>query len=107
MSMKEGRKTIQLSQIGGWIALIIFGISVNLAGIQIVNSFDLPIYLDSIGTIASSVIGGYLPGVLVGFFTNTISSLAYDQINIYYAVLNVLLAVISSALARRGYFDHL
>lgn len=107
MNTNEGRKTLHLSQIGGWIALIFFGIAVNLAGVQIANALELPIYLDSIGTIASSAIGGYLPGVLVGFFTNTISSLIYDQINIYYAVLNVLLAVIASTLTKRGYLDNI
>ena len=103
--MKKERKTIHLSQIGGWIALIVFGIAVNFAGLQINNAFNLPTYLDSIGTIASSVIGGYLPGVLVGFFTNTLSSLVYDRINIYYAVLNVLLAVITTALSTRGFLN--
>ena len=107
MNAKKERKTLHLSQIGGWFALIAFGIAVNLAGIQINNAFNLPTYLDSIGTIASSAIGGYLPGVLVGFFTNTISSLIYDSINIYYAVLNVLLAVIASALTNNGFLDKL
>ena len=107
MSIKENRKTLNLGQIGGWIALVFFGIAINFAGIQIAGALDLPIYLDSIGTIAASAIGGYLPGVLVGFFTNTLSSLIYDQINIYYAVLNVLLAVITSTLANRGYFNNI
>ncbi|MBO7698416.1 MAG: hypothetical protein J6S38_05225, partial [Erysipelotrichaceae bacterium] len=106
MSLKEKRKSIQLSQIGGWIALIAFGIALNFAGLQINNSFGWPTYLDSIGTVASSTIGGYLPGVLVGFFTNALSSLIFDKVNIYYALLNVLIAVISAALANRGYFDN-
>ncbi|MBR3250962.1 MAG: HD domain-containing protein [Erysipelotrichaceae bacterium] len=107
MSTKPYRKTIHLSQIGGWIALIFFGIALNLAGIQIANSLDMNLYLDSIGTIASSAIGGYLPGVLVGFFTNTLSSLIYDQINIYYAVLNVLIAVIATALYNKGFLGNI
>ena len=107
MSTKAHRKTIHLSQIGGWFALIFFGIALNLAGIQIANSLEVNIYLDSIGTIASSAIGGYLPGVLVGFFTNTLSSLIYDQINIYYAVLNVLIAVLATALYNKGFFNNI
>ena len=107
MSMKPYRNPIHLSQVGGWFALISFGIALNLAGIQIANSLGTNIYLDSIGTLASSAIGGYLPGVLVGFFTNTLSSLIYDQINIYYAVLNVLIAVLATALYNKGFLDNI
>ena len=107
MSMKPYRNPIHLSQVGGWFALISFGIALNLAGIQIANSLGINIYLDSIGTIASSAIGGYLPGVLVGFFTNTLSSLIFDSINIYYAVLNVLIAVLATALYNKGFLNNI
>ena len=47
--------------------------------------------------------GGYLPGVIVGFVTNIIKSIS-DPSSLYYGVLNVLIALFATALSRRGWF---
>ena len=83
------------------IVLVIVGILINVAGGLVVKEFSLPFYLDCIGTIAVALIGGFMPAVLVGFFTNLISSLSYHP-NIYYSVINVLIAVLAASFSQRG-----
>ncbi len=79
------------------------GIALNLLLSGFMTALDLPLYLDTVGTILVAVIGGYLPGVLVGFITNIIKSF-FDSVSFYYGVLNVLIAFFAAFLARRGLF---
>ena len=86
------------------IILCFAGIIVNLLFCKICEVFDLPLYLDTIGTIAASVMGGTLPGVIVGFFTNIFKSFS-DSSALYYGVINVLIALASSQLSKKGFFS--
>ncbi|MBP5385681.1 MAG: HD domain-containing protein [Lachnospiraceae bacterium] len=76
---------------------------INIGGNRLVLLLGLPLFFDSIGTMLSAVIGGYLPGMLVGYMTNIINMTA-DPENVYYASLNVLIAAAAAFLARRGFF---
>ena len=78
------------------------GILLNLILSTITSSFDLPIYLDTIGTILVAVTGGYLPGVLVGFTTNVLKCI-YDPASLYYGIFNILIAVFAAYLSKRGW----
>ena len=78
------------------------GILLNLLLSTITSSFDLPIYLDTIGTILVAVTGGYLPGVLVGFTTNVLKCI-YDPASLYYGIFNILIAVFAAYLSKRGW----
>ena len=63
----------------------------------------LPLYMDSVGTVFCAMTGGYMQGILVGFLTNLILAVR-DPSMIYYACVNVLLAVAVTFLTRRGIF---
>lgn len=78
------------------------GIALNILLGTLISSFGLPLYLDTVGTITVAVIGGYLPGVLVGFVTNIIKSFS-NPTSLYYGSLNVLIAVFAVRLSRRGW----
>ena len=107
MKDNERKSNLNLGQITGWLALVACGIALNIAGLQIAQTFFPNLYLDSIGTVIAAAIGGYLPGVIVGFLTNIISSLFIDQINIYYSLLNILVAIIVAYLTNKGFFDNI
>ena len=83
--------------------VIIIGFAINMCGSLLVANFNLPIYLDSIGTIGASVICGYIPGIIVGLVTN-IAKCIYDPTSIYYTALNVLIALTAAYFAEKGYF---
>ena len=78
------------------------GISINLLSYKTINAFGLPLYLDTIGTILVASMGGYLPGVAVGFFTNILKSFN-DPASMYYGVLNVIIAVTATLIASKNF----
>ena len=85
------------------IVILAIGIAVNLLGSLFATSLHLPVYLDCLGTILVSAMGGYLPGTIVGFVSNLINGFK-DPTNAYYAVLSVMIGVITAYYAERGYF---
>lgn len=78
------------------------GVAMNMVTSSIVAVFGLPLYLDTVGTVAVSIMGGYLPGVIVGFATNVIKAIS-DPPSLYYGVLNVLIALCAAFIADRGW----
>ena len=83
-----------------YLIFVFANISVN----RIVKAFDLPLYVDNIGTLLGAVLGGYLPGIFVGYITNVINATA-DITNLYYAGISVLIAVSATFMARRGMYE--
>lgn len=83
--------------------VIAAGILINLVGVYLAKRFGWPLFLDSIGTILAAVLGGILPGILVGFASNAINSIS-DPITLYYGILSVMIALVAYYAARRGAF---
>jgi hypothetical protein len=87
------------------ILLVPCGILMNLIGAQIALAYQLPIFLDSVGTIFVGALGGILPGITVGFFSNAIDSIG-DPITLYYGIVSILFGFVSAQLSRRRVFVH-
>ncbi len=71
---------------------IICGIALNVLCALPNDYSDSPFYIDTIGTIAISMMAGAFPGVLTGVLTNIIKVFSYD-LSPYYAVLNASIAL--------------
>ncbi len=71
------------------------GLLLNIAGSQAVRLLNLPLYLDNIGSALAAALGGYIPGIIVGFFTNLVNGF-FDYSSVYYGVLTVLIAISSA-----------
>lgn len=82
--------------------LCILGVLINLSGALLVNKLGLPLFLDSVGTVLSAVLGGYLPGITVGLVTNLIKGI-HDSASIYYGIINVLIGLCTAFFAGKGY----
>lgn len=80
----------------------LLGIGINFTFNGLTKVFGLPLYLDTVGTIASAAVGGYLPGVVVGFATNLIKSISTPDSR-YYGFINVLIALLAAFFAKRGW----
>ncbi len=83
-----------------YLLFVFINISVN----RLVKHFGLPLYVDNIGTLLGAVLGGYLPGIFVGYITNLINATA-DPANMYYAGISVLIAVTATYLAAKGFYN--
>lgn len=95
---KLGRKN-KLKLVLVYLLFVFINISVN----RLVKHLGLPLYVDNIGTLLGAVLGGYLPGIFVGYITNIINSTA-DITNMYYAGISVLIAITATYFAEKGYF---
>ena len=91
------------TKIGRLLLLIFLGVFINLAGAKIADITEIPLFIDTIGTVLISVLGGYIPGILVGFFTNMFKAFI-DASSIFYGVLHVLIAVCAAFFVDKEFF---
>ena len=87
------------------ISLCTAALAMNLVGAFIAAKFNLPLFLDTSGTVFIAALGGYLPGIAVGFFTNLIKSFV-DPAQMYFCSVSVAVAIITTFLARKGLFQN-
>ena len=86
-----------------YLMLVLGGILLNLVLAQTAGKLKLPVYLDSIGTILVSMVGGFVPGIVTGYATNLLK-LFFDADSVYYCAINVLIAVLAALLQRKKWF---
>ena len=98
-STQEKRKSGLLKAL----LLVLAGLAINLIFSNLTKLLELPLYIDNVGIIITSVLGGYIPGVTVGYITNAINGIS-DSSSYYYGTLSVINAVIAAYGAQRGWF---
>lgn len=91
------------NSLGKLIIVYALFVVLNLLINRLVVATGLPLYVDNIGTLLAAALGGYLPGIVVGYCTNVINATA-DASNAYYAVISVLIAAAGSYMYKRGFF---
>lgn len=85
-----------------WV-LIPIGVGINFVGGVLVNVLQLPIFLDTIGTILVALLAGPWVAALTGLVTNVVLGVANPTL-IPYAIVNVAIGLIAGFLALRGWF---
>ncbi len=104
--MSEKGRKYKFSQILRPVVGMLVAVIINLLSNKIAVGMGLPLYLDSIGTFLAAAMGGYLPGILVGYITNVVTMINNME-NVYYASVGALLAVACTSFAKKGFFDKL
>ena len=84
------------------ILICILGLFLNLFGSLLAKILNVPVYLDTSGTIFIAALGGYVPGIAVGFFTNLIKAF-FDPTEMYFCSVSIAVAVITTFFARNGF----
>ena len=74
------------------ILLCAAGLLINYLLAHLATSLKLPLYLDNIGSALAAALGGYLPGIIVGFFSNLVNGIG-DYTTAYYGSLTILIAI--------------
>ena len=82
---------------------IVIGILLNVGLSFAAYTNNLPLYLDTAGTIIVTVLGGVLPGLAVGVATNVVCSF-FNEYALYYTFISVLIVFVT---ARFSYRDRL
>ena len=86
------------------VAFFAGAVAINFILPRTASYFKLPLYLDNIGTLLAAVLGGYLPGIVVGYLNNIIN-MQGNPGNAYYVVLSTMIAACGSYLGKKGWFD--
>jgi len=86
------------------IGLCAAGLAINYVFAHLATRLELPLYLDNIGSALAAALGGYLPGIIVGFFTNIINGIG-DYTTTYYGSLTVLIAIASAWFANNDFYS--
>jgi len=73
--------------------LILLSIGINIVGAQAVPIFNIPAFLDTVGTIFSAVVMGPIIGAGVGLVTNIALGFLVDPSYFYFAGVNILIGL--------------
>ncbi len=85
------------------LVFLVGAVAINFILQRLAGVLHLPLYLDNVGTLLAAVLGGYLPGILVGYLNNIIN-MQGNPGNAYYVVLSTMIAAAGTYLGRKGYF---
>jgi len=88
---------------GKIILICIAATGLNLIGATIARTFNLPLFLDTGGTIFIAMLSGYVPGIVVGFVSNLLNS-CFDESAMYFCSISIFIAIYVTFMARRGYY---
>ena len=100
----NGGTKINSRKLNGWrriVTLCLAGIVLNFVLSNAVNALGLPLYLDNVGTMLCAVLGGWLPGVIVGLTNNVINCIT-DPSSIYYGFISTLIATVTLFFFEKG-----
>ena len=85
------------------LVLCVICLLLNVLGVRLAGAIQTPLYLDNVGTILSAVLGGPLPGIVVGYFSNLVNSISNPATS-YYSSITVLIAILASFFGKKGFF---
>ncbi len=80
------------------ISLMLISTALNILLSMFMRATDMPFYIDTVGTIVATALGGTVPGILTAFVTNAVNFFM-DGESIFYAPLNMFIAILAA-----GYF---
>jgi energy-coupling factor transport system substrate-specific component len=105
MSVKEAFR-FRLTTMG--IVMIPVAVGINFVGKEIANALNLPMWLDSIGTILSAVVAGPWIGAISGAVNNVFFGLTMDGgASFPYAVTSIAIAIVAGILGALGWFRNI
>ncbi len=79
------------------------GVLLNVIPAFAVRLFNIPLYVDNMGTMTVSAMCCTFPGMVVAVLTNTIINI-FNKIGIYFSILSVMIAILSAFAMSRGWF---
>jgi energy-coupling factor transport system substrate-specific component len=87
------------------ILLIPIGIAINYAGGAIVRALQLPIFLDTLGTILAGIIAGPWVGAATGISTNLITGITTNPRSLPFLIVNMAFGLAAGFMAQANWFE--
>lgn len=85
------------------ILVIPVAVAINFVGGQLASMLKLPMYLDTIGTIFSSMLCGPWVGAVAGGLTNIVLGFT-NPVNFWYTPVNIIVGLTTGWMSRKGWF---
>ncbi|MCR5520472.1 MAG: HD domain-containing protein [Lachnospiraceae bacterium] len=101
--MNNTQNTAKIKKYTGLILVYIGFILINILFNRVCGLLGVPLYLDCIGTLLAAALGGFFPGIIVGYVTNLINASGSPE-TAFYSFISVLIAVAGAYFAYKGYF---
>ena len=89
------------------LALMCIAVGLNIGIGALIKALNLPLYLDSIGTILSTLMLGWWRGAIVGVLGFIITSIFINPFAIYFCGTQVAIALFVHLMARLSFFSNL
>ncbi len=87
-----------------YIAAILACTAINVISAVILNRFEIPLYLDTTGTILITMTAGAFPGIVTAVVTNLACTL-FNQNAIYFGLVNTLICLFTAWFIRKRAFN--
>ena len=88
------------------VGLIVTALLANIIPAKIALALEIPVYMDNVGTLLAAMIGGTLPAVIVGFFSNVINGFSNWE-TLYYGIISILIGVAAALFQQYGFFKRI
>lgn len=89
------------------LVMIPVAVGINYVGKLFASALKLPLWLDSIGTVLASMLGGPVLGALSGAINNIIFGLTADPMSFVYAGTSIAIGLVAGILAYKGWMKDL
>lgn len=88
------------------LTLIPLAIAINVGIGAIVKMLNLPVYLDSIGTIIATMLLGWKRGAIVGVLGFIITSVFINPFAVYFIGTQIVIALVVGFISKKGWFSN-
>lgn len=88
------------------LAFIPLAIAINVALGAIVKALNMPLYVDSIGTILTTILLGWKRGAVVGVLGFIITSIFINPFAVYFSLTQVAIALFVGFVGNKGWFKN-
>ena len=89
------------------LVLIPAAVGINYIGKLFVELLKLPLWVDSIGTVLSSMLAGPIVGALAGIVNNIIYGFTTSPISFVYAITSAVIGLITGIMAYKGWISNI
>ncbi|PWU11799.1 MAG: hypothetical protein C5B47_00285 [Verrucomicrobia bacterium] len=93
----KSKKLIQLITLGVCTAI-------NLSAGLLTHYIQLPIFLDTLGTVLATIFGGLFTGLVTGIFSSLVGWWIVNPVLPYYIGIHIVIVLCTAWLSDRGYF---
>ncbi|MFD1204738.1 MULTISPECIES: ECF transporter S component [Sporosarcina] len=89
------------------LVLIPAAIGINFIGKLFAELLKLPLWIDSIGTVLSSMLAGPIIGAIVGVVNNVIYGFTTSPISFVYAITSAVIGLVAGIMAYKGWISNI